>query len=230
MNLLVLPSRFFTPGRRLPIRYIVLHTTEGTDSRAWLTQTGNVSAHYLVRGLDAYLLVPEGDVAWHAGVVSGEPTTPLYRGVWDVGSGWTVNPNEESIGIEIEGRAGSRLPLEAIETAAQLVVAIRRRRREELPIVAHAELSPARRTDPGIGNMGAIAETIGRLEGDMYTEEDRERARRIDARLDELARVLPSIWLQRLFYRLNPWTGKPAAEAERAPAYTAAPAGWTDPL
>lgn len=29
---------------------------------------------------------------------------------------------------------------------------------------------------------------------------------------------VPHVWLQRLFFRLNPWTGKPRARGERAPS------------
>lgn len=162
MNLVELGSRFYS-FRNLPIRYIVLHTTEGTDSRTWLTETGNVSAHYLVRENLVYRLVGEDWAAWHAGIISGEPTTPHYSGDWEniyengvlLGGGWTVNPNDESIGIEIEGRAAQPLSDAAVRSTAELIRDIHRRR-GPLPLVSHSELSPGNRSDPGVENRQRI--------------------------------------------------------------------------
>lgn len=162
MNLVELPSKFYS-FRKLPIRYIVLHTTEGTDSRTWLTETGNVSAHYLVREDMVYRLVGEDWAAWHAGIISGEPTTQHYSGGWEdsyengvlVGGGWTVNPNDESIGIEVEGYAAQPLSAAAVRSTAELIADIRRRR-GPLPLVSHSELSPGNRSDPGVENRQRI--------------------------------------------------------------------------
>ena len=147
MNIVDLPSRFWSYGD-VPLRYIVLHTTEGTDSRTWLTETGNVSAHYLVRGSVVYRLVDEDNEAWHAGIISGDPTTDLYTG---------VNPNEESIGVEIEGFAAQPLTNESIQTTAALIKDIWFRR-GPLPLVAHYHLSPGNRTDPGEANYTRVVD------------------------------------------------------------------------
>lgn len=139
-------------GRTQPIRYIVLHTTEGTDSRSWLTnRASNVSATYLVREEGIYRLVDEADVAWHAGRIIGIPTTPLYSG---------INPNEESIGIEIEGFAGQTISAAKFAFTIALLNDIRARR-GDLPRVGHFELSPGDRSDPGLQNFTAIQNALG---------------------------------------------------------------------
>jgi hypothetical protein len=146
MNVISLPSQFFNDRGGSDIRYIVLHTTEGTDSRTWLTETGNVSANYLIQRSTVYQLVPEEYAAWHAGRIVGTPTTPLYDG---------VNPNLESIGIEMEGFADQLLESDTLNAAADLIRDIRARR-GPLPLVNHGELSPGDRHDPGTRNRAAI--------------------------------------------------------------------------
>lgn len=159
MNLVELPSKFYS-FRKLPIRYIVLHTTEGTDSRTWLTETGNVSANYLVREDMVYRLVGEDWASWHAGIIVGTPTTPHYTG---------ENPNDESIGIEVEGYAAQRLSDAAVRSTAELIRDIRRRR-GPLPLVSHSELSPGNRSDPGVENR----QRIEALLEEPMTPEERE--------------------------------------------------------
>lgn len=145
MKITDLPSLFFGQ-RRAAIRYIVVHTSEGTDSRDWLTRTGGVSAHYLVRRQDVYRLVGEDWTAWHAGEIVGTPTTPLWGG---------GNPNEESIGIEMEGYAAQPVRSDTLHSTAELIREIRSRR-GPLPLVNHSELSPGSRTDPGTGNRATL--------------------------------------------------------------------------
>lgn len=140
-----LPSLFFGL-RRASIRYIVIHTTEGVDSRTWLTLTGALSAHYLVQEDQVYRLVGEEWTAWHAGKIVGTPTTPLYDG---------TNPNEQSIGIEMEGYAANLLSPATLTATAALIRDIRSRR-GDLPLVNHAELSPDDRSDPGVQNRAAL--------------------------------------------------------------------------
>lgn len=148
-----LPPLNYTQGRSRPIKYIVLHTTEGADSRGWLTNpVSKVSAHYLVRGAPVYQLVDEEDTAWHAGRIVGTPTTPLYTP--------GVNPNDESIGIEMEGFAAQLLDADTINTTAALIQDIRGRH-GRLPLVSHSELSPGDRSDPGAQNRAAVEERLG---------------------------------------------------------------------
>lgn len=145
LTVIDLPSRFWSYGD-VPLKYIVLHTTQGTDSRTWLTKTGGVSAHYLIRESRVYRLVDEDNVAWHAGLIVGNPTTPLYTG---------EDPNEESIGLEMEGFAASRLSDELVQTTADLIKDIWKRR-GPLPPVAHSHLSPGNRSDPGTENYARV--------------------------------------------------------------------------
>ena len=80
----------------------MVHTTEGTDSRGWLTSTASgVSAHTLEREDDEYVMVRDEDTAWCAGRIVGTPTTPLYLGHQLPDGRWTVNPNDESLNMEI---------------------------------------------------------------------------------------------------------------------------------
>lgn len=154
-----LPSIFWSV-RTAPIKYIVLHTTEGTDSRNWLTTTGRVSAHYLIREDVVYRLVDEGVAAWHAGKVVGDPTTPLYTG---------VNPNDESIGIEVEGYAAQPLSEKSVSTVGALVRDIWKRR-GPLPLVAHSHLSPGNRSDPGVENFARMVAAA--TEADLAFKDD----------------------------------------------------------
>ncbi len=80
-------SSNYTNGSRTSIKYVIIHTTEGSYSGAisWFqNSSAQVSAHYIVRSSDGQITqgVQEEDIAWHAGY-------------------WTYN--SEGIGIEHEG-------------------------------------------------------------------------------------------------------------------------------
>lgn len=208
------------------MRYFVIHTTEGHDSRTWLTKTGGVSANDLIRPQDGtvYELVPWHRGAWHAGRISGTPTTPLYQGHivgWDdFGNAvWSVNPNSETFGIEVEGFAANLMPQSTLEL---VVERIRDRQRilGPLPLVGHFELSPGDRSDPGRQNLAALKAL---LEEDMTPEQD-TRLKNIEATLaalvnqqSALAVNIPATWLRRMFYGLNPLTGKRRGVNETVP-------------
>lgn len=197
MNVTNLPSDFFSSRNGQPVRYVVLHTTQGTDSRTWLTKTGRVSAHYLVRGAVIYRLVSEDYAAWHAGRIVGTPTTPYFTGEIvgydDFGNAvWSVNPNYESIGIEMEGFAATPLDAATLNATALLIRDIRSRR-GALPLVSHAELSPGDRTDPGVNR-----ELIDALLGE---EDDMDRPT-FDAwfREQQVAEIAPTIVAMKAAY------------------------------
>jgi hypothetical protein len=165
------PSPNFTPGRTRAVRYIVLHTTQGNDSRGWLTNPASqVSSHYLERDDDEYQFVHDEDTAWHAGRIVGTPTTSLYRP--------GVNPNDESIGIEIEGFANELASPACIARTVQRIRALRQKF-GPLPLVDHAMLSPGDRSDPGEKNRAAIFAALGE-EDDMAGLSDADLAK-IDA-------------------------------------------------
>lgn len=166
-----IPSPNFTPGRKRSVRYIVLHTTQGHDSRSWLTnKDSQVSAHYLEREDDEYQLVRDEDTAWHAGSIVGTPTTSLYA--------QGVNPNDESIGIEIEGFAAQPISPACLKRTVARIRTLREKF-GALPLVDHAMLSPGNRSDPGEENRAAIFAALGE-EDDMAGLSDADLAR-IDA-------------------------------------------------
>lgn len=75
---------------------VVLHVTDGTDSRGWLCNpAAQVSAHFLIRAEGIYQLVSINDSSW-------------ANGIWQQGHAWrgvpeSVNPNRATISIEREG-------------------------------------------------------------------------------------------------------------------------------
>ncbi len=135
------------------VRYLVIHYTavDDRESLALLTH-GAGSAHYLVSSLPpvvngkpvARLLVPEDKRAWHAGISD-----------WNGRS----NLNDTSIGIEIvntgftESAAGKRwypYAPEQVELVARLAKdIIQRYRIKPDNVVAHSDIAPLRKSDPG---------------------------------------------------------------------------------
>lgn len=126
------------------IRHVVLHYTGMPSAAAALARlcdpAAKVSAHYLIdEDGTIRLLVPETKRAWHAG-----------RSAWAGLSGL----NDWSIGIELANPGhewGYRpFPARQVAALAELCGDIRARRR--LPaaaIVAHADIAPNRKEDPG---------------------------------------------------------------------------------
>jgi len=121
---------------------IVVHATEQESVEASLDTLrsrnahGKVSAHYLI-GRDGriYQLVPEERRAWHAG-----------GGSW----GNITDLNSASIGIELDNNGHSDFPPEQI--GALLVLLNDLCTRLDIPrrqVIAHADLAPTRKTDPG---------------------------------------------------------------------------------
>lgn len=126
---------------RRPI-LIVLHATEQDSvQQSLLTlRTGNrggpVSAHYLV-GRDGalYQLVSDDLRAWHAG-----------PGRW----GTITDVNSASIGIELDNNGESRFPPQQIAALLRLLDDVCTRL--EIPraqVIAHADMAPTRKRDPG---------------------------------------------------------------------------------
>jgi N-acetyl-anhydromuramyl-L-alanine amidase AmpD len=89
----VVDRRHYTAGRGgWPPTWIVWHSTEGTDSRAWLSITpgSGVSIHKLIRPEGVYSLVAPRDTAWHCGTCAFPDGTPF------------VDANARTLGVEIE--------------------------------------------------------------------------------------------------------------------------------
>lgn len=187
MDVIILPSPNFSIRSR-PIKYKVIHTTEGYDSRNRLTDAASpdrVSAHYLVRPEGVYQLVPERYAAWHAGRIIGVPTTPLYTG---------INPNEESIGIEIEGFAMNSIDNVLFQKVVDLIKDIDARI-GITPNIGHYELSPGDRTDPGRTNLANINAAVAAEENNDMTPEEHAWLKKV---YEQLNAEGPRIWTQRL--------------------------------
>lgn len=135
------------------VRFLVLHytATDDAESLRLLTQ-GDVSAHYLVKthpeSLDGkpivLQLVPESLRAWHAGVSYWQGRNSL---------------NDTSIGIEIVNRGFTQRMLrrewypynesqiELIERLTKDIV--ERYNIEPVNVIAHSDIAPLRKSDPG---------------------------------------------------------------------------------
>jgi len=119
---------------------VVLHYTAMDSAGAALERlcdpAAQVSAHYLVgRNGEVWYLVDERMRAWHAGAGS-------WGAVGDV--------NSRSIGIELDNRGGEPFTepqMEALEALLPEIMA-----RWTIPaerVIAHSDMAPARKTDPG---------------------------------------------------------------------------------
>ncbi len=133
------PSPNFEPRRPL---IIVLHATEEQSAEQSLVTLrtansgGPVSSHYLV-GDDGriYQLVDDLDRAWHAG-----------PGHW----GTITDLNNASIGIEIDNDGSEPFTEAQIDALIRLLGDLTERLRiPPTQVIAHADLAPARKRDPG---------------------------------------------------------------------------------
>ena len=123
---------------------IVIHYTgmaDGASALEWLCQPkSHVSAHYLVEeNGGVFHMVPEHRRAWHAGVGS-------WRGHGDV--------NSRSIGIELvnPGHEFGYRAFAEPQIAALMALCHGILERHPIPprnVVGHADVAPARKSDPG---------------------------------------------------------------------------------
>ncbi len=127
-----------------PIDHLVLHYTgmpTATAARARLTDpAAKVSAHYLVdEDGTVYAMVEESQRAWHAGI-------SCWRGVRGL--------NDRSIGIEIvnPGHDWGYRPFPVVQMAAVASLCAGILARRPIPprnVVAHSDIAPDRKRDPG---------------------------------------------------------------------------------
>ena len=135
------------------IKVLVIHYTADDFDRSLATLTDkNVSSHYLIPAKPPapdgkpriWQLVPESELAWHAGI-------SFWRG--------TNRINDTSIGIELENRGWQKkdgvkifYPFEPTQIAALIPLAkdiIARYDIQPQNVVAHADIAPQRKDDPG---------------------------------------------------------------------------------
>lgn len=137
----------FSPNqneRKLPISMLVVHYTELESQAVSIERLcdpeAQVSAHYIIsREGEVVRLVPEAKRAWHAG-------KSLWRGVTDV--------NSASIGIELDhpGHALGYGPFPDAQIDALLPLIAAIVKDYDIPranVVAHSDIAPARKIDPG---------------------------------------------------------------------------------
>ncbi|TNV21608.1 N-acetylmuramoyl-L-alanine amidase [Buttiauxella sp. B2] len=135
------------------VKVLVIHYTadDFTGSLATLTDQ-NVSSHYLIPDTPPvsggkpviWQLVPESELAWHAGV-------SFWRGATRI--------NDTSIGIELENKGYTRqggvkqfYPFNAPQISVLEKLAkeiINRYQIQPQNVVAHADIAPQRKVDPG---------------------------------------------------------------------------------
>ena len=135
------------------VKVLVIHyTADDFDSSLATLTDKNVSSHYLIPAIPPqhngkpriWQLVPERDLAWHAGV-------SYWRGATRI--------NDTSIGIELENRGWQKsagikyfAPFEPAQIQALIPLAkdiIARYDIKPQNVVAHADIAPQRKDDPG---------------------------------------------------------------------------------
>ncbi|MCJ2177275.1 N-acetylmuramoyl-L-alanine amidase [Novosphingobium album (ex Hu et al. 2023)] len=130
--------------RKLPVSMVVLHYTGMKSAEEALQRmcdpAAEVSAHYLIdeEGI-VTSLVPEEKRAWHAG-------QSYWRGITDV--------NSASVGIELAnpGHEFGYRPFPEPQMDALLPLLADIMDRHDIPranVVAHSDIAPARKQDPG---------------------------------------------------------------------------------
>lgn len=135
------------------IKVLVIHyTADDFDSSLATLTDKQVSSHYLVPAVPPryngkpriWQLVPEQELAWHAGISTWRGATRL---------------NDTSIGIELENRGWQKsagvkyfAPFEPAQIQALIPLAkdiIARYHIKPENVVAHADIAPQRKDDPG---------------------------------------------------------------------------------
>ncbi|MBW3554546.1 MAG: N-acetylmuramoyl-L-alanine amidase [Gemmatimonadetes bacterium] len=135
------------------VHMVIIHTCEGAYSGCWswlANEQSGVSSHYVVEedGREITQLVRERARAWH---IAARYDCSLNHGH----ECWLndVQSNHFTIGIEHAGFASQpSFPADQIDVSASLVCDISREHaipRDPQHIVAHGQLQPHNRTDPG---------------------------------------------------------------------------------
>jgi N-acetyl-anhydromuramyl-L-alanine amidase AmpD len=135
------------------VHMVIIHTCEGsyTSCWSWLTNTqAQASAHYVVKedGSEISQLVRESDRAWHI-AATYDCTLNSSHECWRNG----YSSNHFTVGIEHGGFASqTSFPTAQIDASARLSCDISQAHgipRDRYHYVAHGQLQPYNRTDPG---------------------------------------------------------------------------------
>lgn len=142
-----------TAGDGGRVHMVIIHSCEGSYVGCWswlAKRESQVSAHYVVRedGAEVTQLVREAERAWHIGAT--------YDSTLNAGHGGHlhgVQSNHFTIGVEHAGYARqTSWPAAQLDASARVVCGAAKRwgiPRDRLHIVAHGQLQPWNRTDPG---------------------------------------------------------------------------------
>jgi hypothetical protein len=137
------------------VHVVIIHSCEGsyTGCWSWLSDPASrVSAHYVVRedGAELTQLVRESSRAWHIAAIYDSTLNSGHEGKLH-----GTQSNHFTIGVEHAGFASqTSWPAAQIDASARLVCDVAKRWRiphDRLHIVAHGQLQPYNRTDPGGG-------------------------------------------------------------------------------
>lgn len=136
-------SNFSSPNyspRTKHLEYIMVHFTEITFEAALeklTNQESKVSAHYLIKeDGEIFQLVPDDHIAWHAGKSSWHECEAL---------------NENSIGIEIDNLGDCAFKKDQMDACIKLSqMLLKKHNIEKSNFIAHSDVAPARKIDPGI--------------------------------------------------------------------------------
>ena len=143
----------YSSRRGSKVDAVIIHTCEGAYSGcvSWLRDTrSRASAHYVVSedGREVSQLVDEENKAWH---IAATYRSRLNSGKLSAREG--QSSNNFTIGIEHAGRASqASWPPNQIDASVELVKGIVKRHNippDRYHIVAHGQLQPENRTDPG---------------------------------------------------------------------------------
>ena len=140
MDIIDRPSPNFADRKGGAVELIVLHYTAMSDAEAALERLcdpeSEVSAHYLITKTgEIYRLVEDENRAWHAGA-------GRWAGRDDV--------NGRSIGIELDNDGASDFDEPLMESLEWLLADILERHElQPKAVIAHSDMAPDRKCDPG---------------------------------------------------------------------------------
>ena len=135
------------------LHLVIIHTCEGNYAGCWswlVNTVSEVSAHYVINedGSEISQLVREPERAWHIAAIY-DCSLNRQHDCWLDG----VQSNHFTVGIEHAGFASqSSFPATQLDRSAALVCDVTRDRgmpRDWQHIVAHGQLQPENRVDPG---------------------------------------------------------------------------------